>query len=112
MQRWHYTRFITAPLKALSEWMRYPYFLFKLFIFICGFSAKVTCAFLAYKNNGEIRRNKHKQGFKGFVKNCYHMEGHLKYNLFNIYDLFHFTRGTLYENIPSYSLESVTSVYT
>ena len=39
------------PLKALSEQvlMRYPYFLFKLFIFISGFSSKGTCAFLAYK---------------------------------------------------------------
>jgi len=44
--------FQCGGLKALSDqvWIRYPWFrLFRLFIFIHGFSAKVSCAFLAYK---------------------------------------------------------------
>ena len=56
-------RFTTVTLKASSvqEWIRYPCFcFFKLFIFICDFSVKVTCAFLAFKiRNGEIIRVKH-----------------------------------------------------
>jgi len=54
--------------------------LFKLFIFFCGFSAEVTCAFPATRNNGEIISIKHDkrcylphflrdQGFKGTVVN-------------------------------------------
>ena len=31
---------------------------FKLFVFICGFSAKVTYAFLLIRSNGEIHRNR------------------------------------------------------
>ena len=44
--------FTMVPLKALSDqvWIRYSCFcFFELFIFICGFSAKVTCAFLVNK---------------------------------------------------------------
>ena len=43
-------RFTTVPLKPSSDQacFRYRCFcFFKLFIFVCGFSAKVTCAFLA-----------------------------------------------------------------
>ena len=45
-------RFTTVPLKSLSDqvWIIYQCFcLLKLFIVICGFSAKVTCAFLVYE---------------------------------------------------------------
>ena len=43
-----------------SEWIRYQCFSFgKLLLFISGFSAKETCAFLAYKETGEIIRIKH-----------------------------------------------------
>ena len=42
-------RFPTLTLKALSDQasIRYPVFFFKPSLLICGFSAKVTCAFLA-----------------------------------------------------------------
>ena len=44
-------RFTTVPLKALSDqvWIGYPCFCFyKLFIFICGFSVKVTWALFLF----------------------------------------------------------------
>ena len=49
----------TVPLKALSDQVKIKYScfcLFKLFIFICGFSTAVICAFLFMRNNGEIHR--------------------------------------------------------
>ena len=51
-------RFTTVPLKALSGqfWIRYSWFcFFKLFIFLCGFYVKETCAFIAYKEIIRIR---------------------------------------------------------
>ena len=54
-------QFTIVPFKALSVQVcsRYLcYSFFKLFIFICGFSARVTCAFLACRSCGEIKRNK------------------------------------------------------
>ena len=48
--------------------MRYlGFFFFLLFIFIYGFSEKVTCAFLALSNNGDIIRTEHFLGQKNDV---------------------------------------------
>ena len=52
-------QFTTMPLNALSDqgWIRYAC-LSLLLVFICGFSAKMKGAFLAFKKHGEIHRNK------------------------------------------------------
>ena len=43
-------RFTTVPSITMSdqEWFRCP-----MSMFICGFSAKVTCAFVVLRNNGQ-----------------------------------------------------------
>ena len=55
-------RCTTVPLKPLSDQV-YSYQCFSFFrlsIFICVFSAKVTCAFLVFlRRNGETHRNEH-----------------------------------------------------
>ena len=66
--KWHLhatksiSRITTLPLKPLSDqiWIRYSCFSsFKLFNFICGFSAKGLAHFLLVRNNGDSIRINH-----------------------------------------------------
>ena len=88
VQRWLCTIF--NSLIALSEINIVCFSLYNLFIFICGFFAKVTRAIFLMINNGEIHRNKHDVIFhifnqvkvlslKGTVLYRVCMDGHLKY---------------------------------
>ena len=85
-----YARFSTVLLIALYKINIVC--LYNLFIFICGFFAKVTRAIFLMINNGEIHRNKHDVIFhifnqvkvlslKGTVLYRVCMDGHLKYAL-------------------------------
>ena len=63
-------RFITIPLKAFSDHVCIGYqcfCFFKLFVFICGFFGKVTCAFLDYE---KVWRNSQKNKLFLSQKNC------------------------------------------
>ena len=54
--------FVSSRMKKISMIL-----FLKLLIFICGFSAKVTCAFLFILSYGEIHRNKHYSSRKNKV---------------------------------------------